>query len=117
MSRPNGPAEALGQFIRTQRQIANLSIRKLASLAKVSNPYLSQIERGLYRPSADVLKNIADALQISAQSLYSKVGLMEPDPDEDVVPDMEEAIRMDPRLSPEQKEALIRVYRNFAGGA
>ncbi len=111
------PAEALGQFLKTQRRIANLSIRQLASLAKVSNPYLSQIERGLYRPSADVLKNLADALQISAQSLYSKVGLVEPNPDEDVIPDAEEAIRMDPRLSPEQKEALIRVYRNFVGGA
>jgi len=117
MPRQNGPVDGLGQFIRTQRRIANLSIRQLARLAKVSNPYLSQIERGLYRPSADVLKNIADALQISAHSLYSKVGLLEPNPDEDVVPDAEEAIRMDSRLSPEQKEALIRVYRNFTGGA
>ena len=117
MPRPPQPAEALGQFIRTQRQIANLSLRQLASLARVSNPYLSQIERGLYRPSADVLKNIADALQISAHSLYSKVGLVEPSSDEDVAPDAEEAIRMDPRLSSEQKEALVRVYRNFVRSA
>ncbi|SRR6266511_1603337 len=117
MPRAKRTANALGQFIESQRKLANLSIRQLASMAKVSNPYLSQIERGLYRPSADVLKNLADALQISAHSLYSKVGLVEPDPDEDVLRDVEEAVRLDGRLSTEQKEALIRVYRSFVGEA
>ncbi len=117
MPRAKRTANALGQFIESQRKLANLSIRQLASMAKVSNPYLSQIERGLYRPSADVLKNLADALQISAYSLYSKVGLVEPDPDEDVLRDVEEAVRLDGRLSTEQKEALIRVYRSFVGEA
>src|SRR5438093_13440243 len=117
MPRGKRSTNALGQFLESQRRLANLSIRQLAGMAKISNPYLSQIERGLYRPSADVLKNIADALQISAQSLYSRVGLVEPSPDEDVAPDAEEAIRMDPRLSSEQKEALVRVYRNFVRGA
>jgi len=102
---------ALGEFIRSQRELASLSMRQLASLAKVSNPYLSQVERGLYRPSAQVLKSLADALKISAESLYSQVGLL----DEEVSSRarVEQAIRVDQRLSKEQKDALLRVYRSF----
>lgn len=102
----------LGEFIRTQRQLARLSLRQLADMARVSNPYLSQIERGVYRPSAQVMKGIADALHISAESLYTQVGLL----DEQVAADhggVETAIQMDRRLSKEQKDTIIRVYRSF----
>ena len=105
------PWKTLGHFIKTQRELAQLSLRQLGQIAKVSNPYLSQIERGVYRPSAQVLKAIADALHISAESLYSRVGLLETEEQER--PDVEEAIRLDPQLSAEQKDALIRVYRGF----
>lgn len=103
--------KAVGEFIRTQRNLANLSLRQLAAVARVSNPYLSQIERGVHRPSAEVLKAIADALQISAESLYSRVGLLEDRRDQ--APSVDQAVRLDPRLSTHQKEALIRVYRSF----
>lgn len=108
--------KALGQFIRTQRQLADLSLRQLSGLAKVSNPYLSQIERGLHKPSAEVLKGIADALKISAEGLYARVGLLD---EKTSAPAMtvEHAIRMDPKLSREQKDALMKVYRSFVGSA
>ena len=104
--------EAIGEFIRNQREITRLSLRQLAHLAKISNPYLSQIERGLYRPSAEVLKSIAEALGIAPESLFARAGLLDADPP---APgrDVEEAIRRDPRLSPEQKDTLLRVYRGF----
>ena len=69
----------LGEFIRSQRELANLSIRQLAEIAKISNPYLSQVERGLYKPSADVLKSIANALHISAETMYTQAGLLDND--------------------------------------
>ena len=105
---------ALGDFIRAQRELARLSIRQMAGLAKISNPYLSQIERGVYKPSADVLKNIAHALDISAETIYAQAGLLDESSD-DSTPRVEEAIRLDPRLSSEQKQALINVYRQFSG--
>jgi transcriptional regulator with XRE-family HTH domain len=105
------PWKTVGQFIRSQRELAHLSLRQLAQVAKVSNPYLSQIERGIHRPSAQVLKAIADALHISAASLYARVGLIEDEPGNK--PDVEAAIRQDGRLNGEQKDALIRVYRSF----
>jgi transcriptional regulator with XRE-family HTH domain len=105
-------AEPLGEFIRLQREIAHLSLRRLADLADVSNAYLSQVERGLYHPSAHVLKGIADALQISAEELYGRAGLLD---EEARPPSVEEAIRLDQRLTPEQKEALLGVYRGFTG--
>src|SRR6202165_4961622 len=71
--------KGLGEFIRAQRQLADLSLRQLAELANVSNPYLSQVERGIYKPSAQVLKGIADALQVSAQSMYMGAGLLDED--------------------------------------
>jgi transcriptional regulator with XRE-family HTH domain len=103
---------AVGEFIRAQRRIANLSLRQLASMAQVSNPYLSQIERGLHRPSAQVLKGIAEALQISAESLYAQAGLLD-EGREHVSGGVEQAIRLDPNLTTDQKETLIRVYRGL----
>lgn len=101
----------LGDFIRNQREITRLSLRQLANLARVSNPYLSQIERGLYQPSANVLKAIANALGISPEKLYAAAGWFEStDKDEHQV---ESAIRSDPSLTPSQKEALLGVYRGF----
>jgi len=105
------PRNPLGDFIRNQREITRLSLRQLANLAHISNPYLSQIERGLYEPSAGVLKAIADALGISREKLYEVAGWFEPDESDER--DVESAIRTDPRLSATQKEALIAVYRGF----
>ncbi len=106
--------DELGEFIRVQRELAQLSLRQLADLAKVSNAYLSQVERGLYRPSAMVLKNVADALKVSVETMYARAGLL--DDDEARPPaDVEEAIRLDDTLSAAQKEALIRLYRTMHG--
>jgi transcriptional regulator with XRE-family HTH domain len=109
--------KALGEFIRSQRRLADLSLRQLADLASVSNPYLSQVERGLYRPSAQVLKGIAGALDISAETLYAQAGLLEGEAPAEGPPAVEEAIRLDKRLTHDQKLALIQVYRGFVGGA
>ncbi len=106
--------KALGEFIRAQRRLANLSLRQAAKLAQVSNPYLSQIERGLYKPSAEVLSGIAQALKISAETLYARAGLLKESKRERT--DTQSAIRFDPLLSTEQKEALIKVYRSFVNG-
>jgi transcriptional regulator with XRE-family HTH domain len=103
----------LGDFIRLQRQLSHMSLRQLAELADVSNAYLSQLERGLYQPSAQVLKNLAGALELSAEELYRRAGLLD-DNGEAAPPSVEEAIRLDSALTPEQKEALIGVYRGFA---
>jgi transcriptional regulator with XRE-family HTH domain len=104
--------DGLGEFIRLQRNLAQLSLRQLAELSDVSNAYLSQVERGLYRPSAHVLKGIADALHISVEALYEKAGLLDEE-DLGARPGVEESIRLDEQLSDEQKDALIRVYRSF----
>jgi transcriptional regulator with XRE-family HTH domain len=106
----------VGEFIRSQRRLADLSLRQLAALAKVSNPYLSQVERGIHKPSAEVLKGIADALHISAETLYARAGLIEPR-DGEARPSVEEAVRLDPDLTTAQKEALISVYHSFKQGA
>lgn len=90
-----------------------MSLRQVAQIAKVSNPYLSQIERGIYKPSAEILKSIADALQISAESLFARAGLLEHDGQNVSGITVEQAIRTDPRLTAEQKKALIGVYRGF----
>jgi transcriptional regulator with XRE-family HTH domain len=108
-------AEPIGEFIRLQREIADLSLRQLADLADVSNAYLSQVERGLYHPSGQVLKGIADALHISAEELYTRAGLL--DDAARGAADVEEAIRLDERLTPEQKDALLRVYQGFLPSA
>jgi transcriptional regulator with XRE-family HTH domain len=105
----------VGEFIRAQRELANLSLRQLADIAQISNPYLSQIERGLHKPSADVLKNLASALKISAETMYAQAGLLDPETarGDRAAPGVEEAIRLDARLSADQKETLARIYRGF----
>jgi transcriptional regulator with XRE-family HTH domain len=104
-------AADLGSFIRAQRQYASLSVRRLAELAGVSNPYLSQIERGLRKPSAEILQQLAEALRISVETLYVRAGFLQADDTpSSTVPD---AIDADPLLTPEQKAALLNVYRSF----
>ncbi|MDP9343054.1 MAG: helix-turn-helix domain-containing protein [Actinomycetota bacterium] len=100
---------ALGEFIRTQRRGAQLSLRAMSKLAGVSLPYLSQIERGLRRPSAEILQAIAKALRISSQTLYVQAGILEEQPRADVVA----AVMGDPGLTERQKQALIAVYHSF----
>ena len=99
----------VGRYIREQRRQAELSLRKLASQA-VSNPYLSQIERGLRQPSAKILKDIAKALRISAETLYVRAGILDEDGDPT---DLEVGILRDPHLTERQKQVLIDVYRSF----
>lgn len=107
----------VGDFIRQQRENAQKSIRDLARAAGVSNPYLSQIERGIRKPSAEILQQIARALEISAESLYVRAGILDGTPPE--ASSVPEAISADPRLTAEQKQSLLSVYRSFlsAGGA
>ena len=120
--------EALGAFIREQRKRANLSLRQLAELTSLSNPYLSQVERGLHQPSVRVLKALSGALNVSAETLLAQAGLIDamvpagtgrtkpPRPArERTIPGTEEAILADPRLGDEQKAALIAVYRSMLG--
>ena len=101
----------VGEFIKSQRVVARMSVRRLAELAGVSNPYLSQIERGLRNPSADILNQIAKALQISSESLYERAGFLAPDGK--ARGGVREAIADDPKLSPEQRQALLNVYDSF----
>ena len=103
----------LGDFIRAQRQMANLSLRQLSALTEVSNPYLSQVERGLHQPSVQVLKSIATALNVSAETLLKQAGLIN---DTATVTDddaTESAIRADKRLTAAQRRALLGVYRSY----
>ena len=112
----SGAWRTLGDFIRGQRELANLSMRQLAEIAKISNPYLSQVERGLYKPSADVLKSIANALHISAETMYTQAGLLDDSGGRDENHHgVEHAVKLDPRLTTDQKEAIIRIYRSFIG--
>jgi transcriptional regulator with XRE-family HTH domain len=101
--------DALGEFIRTQRKLANLSLRELAAMTDVSNAYLSQIERGMHEPSVRVLRSIAQALEISANTVLAQAGLF----DDPTAPPTEASIRSDPSLSAAQKEALLAVYRSY----
>jgi transcriptional regulator with XRE-family HTH domain len=100
----------LGEFIREQRRVARLSLRKLSDMAQISNPYLSQIERGLRRPSAEILQQLAKALRISAETLYVQAGILDERRD---TADLEKAIWDDEGLSEVQKRALVQVYRSF----
>jgi transcriptional regulator with XRE-family HTH domain len=100
----------LGEFIRDQRRTARLSLRKLSELAGISNPYLSQIERGLRKPSAEILQSIARGLRISAETLYVRAGILdERDDDADLVGD----ILRDPTITERQKQVLVEIYRSF----
>jgi transcriptional regulator with XRE-family HTH domain len=103
--------ESLGTYLREQRVGAELSLRQLAEQAGVSNPYLSQIERGLRRPSAAVLQALAKALRISAEQVYVQAGIL--NPDDDQVRSVELAVLGDPMLSERQKQALLEVYAAF----
>jgi transcriptional regulator with XRE-family HTH domain len=104
----------LGRFIRDQRGSARLSLRKLSKLAGISNPYLSQIERGLRRPSAEILQQLARALQISAETLYVRAGILDPTVDES---DLVAIIRRDGLLTEPQKRTLIHIYESFRNEA
>jgi transcriptional regulator with XRE-family HTH domain len=105
------PLADLGEFIRAQRELAHMSVRRLADIAGVSNPYLSQIERGLRRPSAEILQQLARALKISVETLYVRAGFLSDDDADN--PSVREAIANDPSLTPEQKQALISVYESY----
>jgi transcriptional regulator with XRE-family HTH domain len=107
----NAQLQALGDFIRKRRKLANLSLRQLAERTTLSNPYLSQIERGLHQPSVRVLKLLAGALNVSAETLLSQAGLLDGTP-----PDrspVQAAISADERLSEAQKAALLAVYHSM----
>lgn len=101
----------IGAVIRHQRELAQLSLRQLSSLAQVSNPYLSQIERGLHEPSVRVVRSIARALGISAEELLERAGLLDDGPP--AAPDTEAAITADPQLTDDQREALLTLYRTY----
>jgi transcriptional regulator with XRE-family HTH domain len=107
-------AAALGEIIRHQRELAELSMRRFAELAGISNPYLSQIERGLRAPSEQVLEAIATALGVSVDALYEQAGVAPPR-EEDPQSAVLEAIRSDPRLTARQRSALREVYNAFVG--
>ena len=100
----------IGAYIRSQREGAQVSLRQLAKTAGVSNPYLSQIERGLRKPSADILQQIAKALRISAETLYIRAGILEEREGEE---DVMMAVLRDAQLTEEQKQTLLRIYRSF----
>ena len=100
----------LGEFIREQRQVGRISLRKLSEMAGISNPYLSQIERGLRKPSAEILQQIARALEISSETLYVRAGFLEErDAEEDLVGD----ILRDRTITEGQKQAMVEIYRSF----
>jgi transcriptional regulator with XRE-family HTH domain len=106
--------EALGEFIRTQRKLAKLSLRELAHLTDVSNAYLSQVERGMHEPSIRVVKSIAAAFDLPAEVLLERAGLLEDGANDGPEPErIETAIRADRRLTDSQREALLAVYRSF----
>jgi transcriptional regulator with XRE-family HTH domain len=100
----------LGEFIRDQRRTARLSLRKLSELAGISNPYLSQIERGLRKPSAEILQAIARALRISSETLYVRAGILE---ERDTEADLVGDILRDRTITEPQKQALVEIYRSF----
>ena len=103
-----GKVRDLGAFIRDQRKGAQMSLRHLATQAGVSNPYLSQIERGLRKPSAEILQRVAGALRISAETLYVRAGILDERED-----DLAGAILADPHLTEAQKRALLEIYQSF----
>ncbi|WP_144208634.1 helix-turn-helix domain-containing protein [Mycobacterium tilburgii] len=103
-------ASDIGSFIRSQRELAQVSVRQLAELAGVSNPYLSQVERGLRKPSADVLSQIAKALRVSAEVLYVRAGILDPSDKSQV----RDAIITDTAITVRQKQILLDIYASFA---
>ncbi|MGH3472340.1 MAG: helix-turn-helix domain-containing protein [Nocardioidaceae bacterium] len=110
-SSPKTSIETLGEFLKDQRRTAQLTLRQLADQAGVSNPYLSQIERGLRRPSAEVLQQLARALRISAETLYVRAGIL--NPDEGGERSVHLAVLADPALNERQKQVLLDIYASF----
>jgi transcriptional regulator with XRE-family HTH domain len=109
--------EAFGAFVRSQRKLANLTLRQLAELTSLSNPYLSELERGMHQPSVRVLRQLSDALNVSAEMLLTQAGLIDRRTDGDVAEDhsagVERAIRTDATLDDAQKAALLAVYQSM----
>lgn len=109
---PSVNVDAIGEYIRQQREQAKFSLRQLAQAAGVSNPYLSQIERGLRKPSAEILQQIAKGLRISAEALYVQAGILEDRPSDTGV---RAAVLTDPTLTERQKQILLEIYESFRG--
>ncbi len=107
----------LGAFLREQRQAARLSLRQLSDLAGVSNPYLSQIERGLKKPSAEILQGLARGLKVSAETLYVHAGILDAAVSAEGAPGVPEAIAADPRLTDRQRAVLLDVYQSLVAAA
>jgi len=114
LAHPEGMAGSkvgsIGEYIREQRQRAKISLRQLADVSGISNPYLSQIERGLRKPSAEILQQIAKGLRISAEALYVQAGILE---DREADTDVQTAIRADLNLTERQKQVLLDIYESF----
>ncbi len=108
--------ERLGRVIRERRKQAEMSLRDLAARTDVSNPYLSQLERGLHQPSVRVLKAIAGALNMSAEALMVQAGLLDEPEDGEAAPSVSDAVQADRHLTDEQKAALLAVYRSYVEG-
>ncbi|HMM96580.1 helix-turn-helix transcriptional regulator [Phycicoccus sp.] len=111
----NDLGESLGEYLRDQRRAARLSLRQLSELAGVSNPYLSQIERGLKRPSAEILQQLAKGLEVSAESLYVRAGILDAEHAAPATeaPDVRRAIAEDPLLTARQKKTLLDIYLSY----
>ncbi len=113
------PLPDLGAYLREQRENAQLSLRQLAEIAGISNPYLSQIERGLKRPSAEILQQIAKGLEVSAESLYVRAGILDErvlaHHDPTAAPDVLSAIAADRDLTDRQRAVLVEIYQSFVG--
>ena len=108
--------ERLGRVIRERRKQAEMSLRDLAARTDVSNPYLSQLERGLHQPSVRVLKAIAGALNMSAEALMVQAGMLDEPDDGEAAASVSDAVQADPHLTDEQKSALLAVYRSYVEG-
>ncbi len=111
----NDLGSSLGDYLREQRQAAKLSLRQLSELAGVSNPYLSQIERGLKRPSAEILQQLAKGLEVSAESLYVRAGILDAETagTTPAAPDVRAAIAGDQALTARQKKTLLDIYESY----
>ena len=117
MDKPTDMAEAFGAFVKAQRLLANISQRQLAKASGMSDSYLSQIERGQYKPSADVLRGIAGALHIPPTVLFAQFGLLDTDDEQAPRVSVEEAIRLDDTLTQDKKDALLHMYRTLRDSA
>ena len=110
-SKNTDPYVSLGEFIKRQRELAQLSVRQLADICGISNPYLSQIERGLRTPSSMILQSLAKGLRLSAETLYTQAGILDPQDMEES--DVVKSVMRDPHISVRQREMLIDMYRSF----